>query len=137
MNILVLCTGNSARSIMLESLFTGVKRSGDRLFSRVFAQWHGSSTIAFLLDSLGFDTDIFRSKNWDEFATTDAPHMNLVITACGSAAGEPCPIWPGTLLRAHWRVEDPISTDQADWEVAFLTVSPQHNLRIPIVWNIW
>ena len=130
MNTLNLCTGNSARSIMLESLFNWLSNG------RVTAYSAGSSPSGtvhpkslFLLDSLGFDTDIFRSKNWDKFATTDGPPMNLVITVCGSASGEPCPIWPCTSLRAHWRVKDPASTDQADWEVAFLTVFNQLKRR--------
>lgn len=130
MNTLVLCTGNSARSIMLESLLNRLSNG------RVTAYSAGSSPSGtvhpqslFLLDSLGFDTDILRSKNWGEFTNTDAPPMNLVITVCGSAAGEPCPIWPGTPLRAHWGVEDPASTDQADWEVAFQTVFDQLKRR--------
>lgn len=106
MNILVLCTGNSARSILLESILaqSGLVTSfsaGSKPTGRV-----NPAAIA-LLDKLGHDTSGFKSQSWEDFATPDAPHMDVVITVCGSAAGEVCPIWPGTPLRAHWGVEDP------------------------------
>ena len=130
MNVLVLCTGNSARSIMLESLFKWLSNGWVTAYSAGSSP--GGTThpkSLFLLDSLGIDIDILRSKNWNECATTDALPMNRVITGCGSAEGEPCPIWPGTPLRAHWRVEDSASTDQADWEVDFQTVFDQLKRR--------
>lgn len=120
MNILVLCTGNSARSILLESLLNqmGAGRvtaysAGSQPAGRVHPQ-----SIA-LLSGLGHDTSGFRSKSWDEFAAADAPHMDAVITVCGSAAGETCPMWPGTPLRAHWGVEDPAAANAEQAPAAF------------------
>ena len=108
MNILVLCTGNSARSILLESILT---HSGA---GRITAFSAGSQPTGkvnpgalTLLNREGHDTSQFHSKSWDIFGAKDAPKMDIVITVCGSAANETCPIWPGTPLRAHWGVEDP------------------------------
>jgi len=122
MNILVLCTGNSARSILLESILNTL---GD---GRVAAWSAGSQPTGKvhlqslnLLQSKGHDISGARSKSWDEFAAQGAPQMDAVITACGSAAGETCPIWPGAPLRAHWGVEDPAAADEADWQEAFDT----------------
>jgi arsenate reductase (thioredoxin) len=117
MNILVLCTGNSARSILLESI---LNKSG-----RVTAYSAGSQprgdvhpqSIA-LLAANGYPTANLRSKSWDEFSTPSAPVMDAVITVCGSAAAEVCPMWPGTPIRAHWGVEDPAGA--ADEPAAFL-----------------
>jgi len=120
MNILVLCTGNSARSILLESL---LNHHSD---GRVTAFSAGSQpagrvnphAIA-LLKKKGHEVGAFRSKSWDEFGTADAPHMDVVITVCGSAAAETCPMWPGTPLRAHWGVEDPAAAKSDQAEAAF------------------
>ena len=105
-NILVLCTGNSARSIMLESILR------HHAHDRVIAHSAGSNPagdvnpVALqLLQSKGHDTRLLRSKSWDEYAR--APEMDMVITVCGNAARETCPIWPGAPLRAHWGVDDP------------------------------
>jgi arsenate reductase len=116
MNILVLCTGNSARSILLESLLNHLGQgrvtaysAGSQPAGRVHPQ-----SLA-LLAAKGHDVAGFRSKSWDEFAAQGAPRMAAVITVCGSAAGETCPIWPGAPLRALWGVEDPAAAtpDQA------------------------
>lgn len=120
MNILVLCTGNSARSILLEAVLNhlGGKAvnawsAGSQPAGRVHPQ-----SIA-LLRTRGIDTSGARSKSWDEFAEPDAPVMDLVITVCGEADKEPCPIWPGAPLRAHWGVEDPAAAPEADQPSAF------------------
>jgi protein-tyrosine-phosphatase len=120
MNILVLCTGNSARSILLESLLN------HRGAGRVTAYSAGSQPAGrvnphavALLKAQGHDTIGFRSKSWHEFGTADAPHMDAVITVCGSAAAETCPMWPGTPLRAHWGVEDPAAAPEETAEAAF------------------
>lgn len=120
MNILVLCTGNSARSILLESLLNHLGKGRISAFSagsNPAGQVHPQSLK--LLAARGYDTAQARSKSWDEFAAVDAPQMDLVITVCGSAAAETCPMWPGTPLSAHWGVEDPAAAQPEDWEEAF------------------
>lgn len=122
MNILILCTGNSARSILLESILT--HRSGGRIHaysagSNPSGKVHPQSLV--LLAEEGFPTDGLSSQSWDDFAAEDAPVMDAVITVCGSAAGETCPIWPGAPVRSHWGVEDPAAADERDWEPAFRT----------------
>lgn len=120
MNILVLCTGNSARSILLEAILR--QRGGDRV-----AVWSAGSRPAgrvhpqalSLLKARGLPCDDLRSKSWDEFAGPAAPQMDLVVTVCGSAAGETCPVWPGRPLRAHWGVEDPAAAAPEDQPAAF------------------
>ncbi len=126
MNILVLCTGNSARSILLESIFNHT--SGGRITaysagSHPAGVVHPQSLV--LLKEMGHDTSAARSKSWDEFAGANAPRMDAVITVCGAAAGETCPIWPnnasGAPVRSHWGVDDPAATKPADWQGAFAT----------------
>lgn len=116
MNILVLCTGNSARSILLESILNHASNGRITAFSAGSAptgKVHPQSLK--LLAELGHDISQARSKSWGEFATPEAPVMDLVITVCGSAAFETCPIWPGAPLRCHWGVEDPADcTDGCD-----------------------
>lgn len=122
MNILVLCTGNSARSILLEALLNRLGQGRVTAFSagsQPAGKVHPQSLR--LLAEKGYDTAPFRSKSWDEFAAPDAPHMDAVITVCASAAGETCPIWPGVPVRAHWGVDDPAAASEPDWETAFST----------------
>ncbi len=120
MNFLVLCTGNSARSILLESLLT--HRSNGRIKaysagSKPSGKVHPQSLV--LLEKEGFPIDGLSSQSWDAYAEPDAPVMDAVITVCGSAAGEECPMWPGTPVRAHWGVEDPAAAAEPDWDEAF------------------
>lgn len=126
MNILVLCTGNSARSILLECLLN--KLGGGRVNafsagSQPSGKLHPQSLE--LLGERGYDTSALRSKSWDEFAAENAPRMDAVITVCASAAGETCPIWPagpnGTPVRAHWGVDDPAAVAEPEWKAAFET----------------
>lgn len=120
MNILVLCTGNSARSILLEALLRDLGAARLNVFSagsQPAGRVHPGALAR--LAQQGHATEGFRSKSWDEFAAQDAPEMDLVITVCGSAAAETCPLWPGTPMRAHWGVEDPAAADPADQDVAF------------------
>ncbi|MFT6169156.1 MAG: protein-tyrosine-phosphatase [Celeribacter sp.] len=122
MNILVLCTGNSARSILLESELNTASQGRITAFSagsNPSGNVHPQSIK--LLTALGHDISKARSKSWDEFERPDAPVMDAVITVCGSAAAEQCPYWPGTPLRSHWGVEDPAAADQPDWPEAFDT----------------
>ena len=120
MNILVLCTGNSARSILLEAILNDIGQGRVSAYSagsRPAGAVHPQSLK--LLEELDHDTSHARSKSWDEFAGPDAPEMDMVITVCASAAGETCPIWPGTPVRAHWGVEDPAALPEDDWERGF------------------
>ena len=110
-NALFLCTGNSARSQMAEALMSVMSKGKIRGFSA------GSSPsgmvqplAAKLIGELGYPTDQLRSKSWDEFAASDAPAMDFIITVCDNAAGEVCPIWPGQPAMAHWSVPDPART---------------------------
>lgn len=120
MNILVLCTGNSARSILLECI---LQQHSDGRISAWSAGSKPAGTVhpqsLRLLATKGFDTTKLRSKSWDEFAQPGAPKMDAVITVCGSAAAEECPYWPGAPIRAHWGVDDPAAAEQPDWDAAF------------------
>lgn len=122
MNILVLCTGNSARSILLEALLNDLGQDRITAYSagsQPAGQVHPQSLA--LLAATGADTSRFRSKSWDDFARPDAPRMDVVITVCGSAASEVCPIWPGTPLQAHWGVDDPAAASEKEAPAAFAT----------------
>ncbi|MGB3148129.1 MAG: arsenate reductase ArsC [Paracoccaceae bacterium] len=121
MNILVLCTGNSARSILLEAI---LGRLGAPLGLRAYSAGsrpagHVHPQSLRLLAGYGYPLEGLRSKSWEEFGEPGAPQMDAVITVCGSAAGESCPLWPGAPLRAHWGVEDPAASAEADWPTAF------------------
>jgi len=107
-NVLFLCTGNSARSIIAESLLNAM--AGDR-FQAFSAGSHPCGAvnpvvIEYLRDR-GIDTGTARSKSWDEFSAPNAPRMDLIVTVCDQAAGEACPVWPGHPARAHWSAPDP------------------------------
>ncbi len=109
-NVLFLCTGNSARSILAEALANHLAIGGGKLKaysagSRLKGQPHPLALET--LRQHGLPTEGLRSKSWDEFATADAPHLDFVFTVCDSAAGEQCPYWPGQPMTAHWGVEDP------------------------------
>jgi len=118
-NILFLCTGNSARSIIAEAI---MNRVGSERFNAYSAGFHPRGEVnphaLALLKRLDYRTEQFRSKPWDEFARPDSPRLDFVITVCDSAAGEVCPIWPGQPMTAHWGMPDPAAVEGTPAEVA-------------------
>jgi protein-tyrosine-phosphatase len=114
-NVLFLCTGNSARSILAESLINHLGRGHFRGFS---AGSHPKGTVhpiaLELLNQVGLPTEGLRSKPWDEFAAPGAPRLDFVFTVCDNAAGEVCPYWPGKPITAHWGVPDPAAVEGSE-----------------------
>jgi arsenate reductase len=114
-NILVLCTGNSARSILAGALLNALGGGRVRAYSAGSKPAGKVNPFALeLLEAQGLDTAGLRSKGWDEFAAPGAPELDLVVTVCGNAASETCPVWPGNFLRAHWGVDDPAAVEGSD-----------------------
>jgi len=111
-NVLFLCTGNSARSILAESIMRKDGQGRFRCFSAGSRPNGQVNPFALrVLESLNYPIDGMRSKSWQEFAAPDAPVMDFVFTVCDSAAGESCPVWPGQPMTAHWGIEDPAAVE--------------------------
>ncbi|OCX63778.1 ArsR family transcriptional regulator [Thioclava sp. SK-1] len=114
-NVLFLCTGNSARSILAEAI---MNREGQGRFHAYSAGSRpGAAPHPYTLDllrGLNHDTGFARSKSWDEFALPQAPQMDFVFTVCDAAAAEECPLWPGQPITAHWGMPDPVQVEGAD-----------------------
>ncbi|MBX9711845.1 MAG: arsenate reductase ArsC [Xanthobacteraceae bacterium] len=134
-NVLFLCTGNSARSVMAEAILNKIGAGKFRAYS-AGSQPKGKvhpETLQ-LLDGLGYDTSDFRSKSWAEFAESGAPKLDFVFTVCDSAAAETCPVWPGQPMTAHWGVPDPAEAKGTPAEIAlaFRNAYRQLNQRIEV-----
>lgn len=132
-NVMFLCTGNSARSIIAESV---LRKDGGGKFNAYSAGSQPKGEVNPLaIETLAghhYPTEDLRSKSWEEFAGPDAPEMDFIFTVCDSAAGEACPVWPGHPMTAHWGVEDPAAVEGTDAEkrVAFATTLRYMKLRI-------
>jgi arsenate reductase (thioredoxin) len=134
-NVLFLCTGNTARSILAESILRKDGRDGFRAFSAGSQPKGQVNPFALkVLASLNYPIDGTRSKSWQEFAAPDAPVMDFVFTVCDSAAGESCPLWPGQPMTAHWGIEDPAAVEGTDLqkEAAFVAAFRYLKNRIGI-----
>jgi arsenate reductase len=138
-NVLFLCTGNSARSILAEAYLNA---RGEGKFRAYSAGSHPSGKVnAFALELLAKNhicTEGLRSKNWDEFAMPGAPVMDFVFTVCDQAAGEMCPVWPGQPVTAHWGVNDPARIDgtDADKRKGFMKAYAEFSTRINLLLNL-
>jgi len=132
-NVLFLCTGNSARSILAESILTKLGGGRFRAFSagsQPKGQVHPMALE--VLREYHFPDEGFASKNWRVFEEAGAPAMDLVITVCDNAAGETCPVWPGQPMTAHWGIEDPAAVEGDAQKLAFITAFNQMRRRIEL-----
>ena len=138
-NVLFLCTGNSARSIMAEVILNALGKEKFRAFS---AGSHPSGYVhplaLELLEKNGFLTKGLRSKDWNEFAQPGAPFMHFVFTVCDQAAAESCPTWPGQPMTAHWGIRDPAAIEGTEdiRRKAFLTAYTEMHRRISLFINL-
>ena len=134
-NVLFLCTGNSARSILAEAILNHVGKGRFRAYSA--GSHPGGKVNPFAIELLakqGLAVADLRSKGWVEFAAPEAPHLDFVFTVCDNAAGEVCPIWPGHPMTAHWGIEDPAAVEgsDADKRRAFSKAFAEMNRRISL-----
>ncbi|MDG4553501.1 MAG: arsenate reductase ArsC [Candidatus Competibacter sp.] len=138
-NVLFLCTGNSARSILAEAIMNHLGQGRFRAFSAgSFPAGQVNPYTLKLLDLQGISTEGLRSKSWDEFAAPDSPLLDFVFTVCDKAANEVCPLWPGQPMSAHWGVEDPaaVAGDDAQKMLAFRKALRELENRIKIFMSL-
>jgi len=139
LNVLFLCTGNSARSIIAEAILR--KDGGDRFRAFSAGSMPKGAVNPFalkVLESYGYPIDGLASKSWQVFAGKDAPRMDFVLTVCDNAAGEACPLWPGQPISAHWGIEDPAAVEgsDVDKERAFVTAFRYLKNRVSLLVNL-
>jgi len=138
-NVLFLCTGNTARSILAEGI---LRKDGAGRFTAFSAGSQPKGVVNPLavkvLGAMDYPTEGYRSKSWDEFAGPDAPQMDFIFTVCDSAAGEACPIWPGRPATAHWGIEDPaaVQGSEIEKERAFVQAAKYLKTRISLFLNL-
>jgi arsenate reductase len=138
-NVLFLCTGNTARSILAEGI---LRKDGAGRFNAYSAGSQPKRSVnpfaIKVLGALGYPTDGYRSKSWEEFARPGAPEMDFIFTVCDSAAGEACPFWPGHPATAHWGIEDPAAVEGSDMdkERAFVQAAKYLKNRITLFLNL-
>ena len=137
-NVLFLCTGNSARSLMAESILNAL---GKNKFTAFSAGSHPAGSVnplaLELLEKNRFPTQGLRSKDWNEFSRPGAPFMNFVFTVCDQTAAEPCPAWPGQPMTAHWGVHDPAAVEGTmEAKRAFFTAYTELHRRISLFINL-
>jgi arsenate reductase len=137
-NVLFLCTGNTARSILAEAI---LRKDGAGRFNAFSAGSQPKGVVnpfaLKVLESLQYPTDNLRSKSWDEFAKAGSPVMDFVFTVCDNAAGETCPIWPGQPMTAHWGIEDPAAVERTDVQIeAFVAAARFLKNRISAFANL-
>jgi len=129
-NVLFLCTGNSARSIIAEAILNKEGRGNFRAFS---AGSHPRGAVnphaLELLKNQGYDVSTLRSKSWGEFGRAGAPDLDFVFTVCDNAAGESCPLWPGQLMTAHWGIPDPAEVTGSQAKIAYAFKDAYRMLR--------
>lgn len=139
-SVLILCTGNSARSILAECTLNQLGQGNFRAYSAGSKPTGKVNPFALeLLESEGYPVEGLRSKSWDEFAGPDAPTLDFIFTVCGNAADEVCPVWPGHPTTAHWGVPDPAAVTESDdaaraaFRVAYLTLKNriEHFVALP------
>ena len=136
-NVLFLCTANSARSIMSEGLLNQLGAGRFKAFSAGSQPGTQPNPFAIeLLQKIGHDTAYMYSKSWDVFETPDAPQMDLIITVCGNAASEVCPIWPGHPITAHWGYDDPHGETDDEKRHSFAQIFTQIKHRIELLVNL-
>jgi protein-tyrosine-phosphatase len=132
LNVLFLCTHNSARSILAEAMLNHLSKGRFQAFSAGSSPRENQQPNPLGLETLrqaGIATDGLHSKSWDVFAASDAPHMDLVITVCDNAAGEVCPYWPGQPATAHWGYADPSEGDGSDVDKRLAFTQTLHQIR--------